>query len=111
MMGISRYVQHAALAAFDFFARYVFVRDIFISYSRTDASRYAPNLALALQAKRTILSFDLVRWIVPSSVCLPRSLKQHLRWSSMLVLVCTEHAVKSDFVKDELRVFSALGRK
>lgn len=91
--------------------RYIFGRDIFISYSRADGGKYAPNLALALQAKRPKLSFYLDKWIAPPDNKLPRSLKRHLRWSSILVLVCTENAVKSDFVRDEIRSFARLGRK
>ena len=90
--------------------RYIFGRDIFISYSRADSGKYAPNLALALQAKRPKL-FYLDKWIAPPDNKLPRSLKRHLRWSSILVLVCTENAVKSDFVRDEIRSFARLGRK
>ena len=91
--------------------RYIFGRDIFISYSRTDANKYAPNLVLALQAKQPKLSFYLDKWIAPPSGKLPRSLKRHLRWSSVLVLICTEHSISSPFVRDEIRRFSTLGRK
>jgi len=91
--------------------RYLFGRDVFISYSRSDGSKYAPNLALALQAKRPKLSFYLDRWIAPASGKLPRSLMRHLRWSSLLVVVCTENAIKSEFVKDEISSFAKLKRK
>ena len=91
--------------------RYIFGRDIFISYSRADAARYAPNLALALQVKRPKLSFYLDKWIAPPDNTLPRSLKRHLRWSSILVLICTENAVKSDFVREEVRSFARYRRK
>src|SRR5690349_20257643 len=56
--------------------RFIFGRDIFISYSRRDAGRYAPSLALALQSKRPKLSFYLDKWIAPPSGKLPRSLKR-----------------------------------
>jgi len=36
--------------------RYIFGRDIFISYSRADSGKYAPNLALALQANSPSIS-------------------------------------------------------
>lgn len=91
--------------------RYIFGRDIFISYSRADAGKYAPHLALALQAKRPKLSFYLDKWIAPPDNTLPGSLKRHLRWSSILVLICTENAVKSGFVRDEIRSFARYRRK
>jgi WD40 repeat protein len=99
------------LNALEIPARYVFGRDVFISYSRADASKYAPNLVLALQAKRPRLSFYLDRWIAPPSGDLPRSLERQLRWSSLLVVICTENAVQSQFVKEEIRLFGGLGRK
>jgi WD40 repeat protein len=53
----------------------------------------------------------LDRWIAPPSGKLPASLKRHLRWSSILVFVCTEHAVESEFVKYEIGLFSKFRRK
>lgn len=108
---MASYLMHFLLTGIELPFRYLFGRDIFISYSRSDASKYAPSLALALQAKRPKLSFYLDRWIAPPSGELPHSLKRHLRWSSILVVVCTENAIKSKFVKDELSSFSKLGRK
>lgn len=91
--------------------RYIFGRDIFISYSRADAGNYAPSLVLALQSKKPKLSVYLDKWVAPPSGDLPNSLKRHLRWSSILVLICTENSVKSEFVKKEINSFSRLGRK
>src|SRR4051794_1098943 len=73
--------------------RIVFGRDIFISYSRRDGTRYAEAVVLALQARRPRLSFYLDRWIAPASLALPRSLRRQLRWSSLMVVICTENAV------------------
>jgi WD40 repeat protein len=106
-------LKHLLLSLFNLWeipVRYVFGRDIFISYSRADAGKYAPNLALALQAKQPKLSFYLDKWIAPPDNKLPRSLKRHLKWSSILVLVCTENAIKSHFVREEIRSFARLGR-
>lgn len=105
-----KYLLQLFLTGFDLPFRYLFGRDIFISYSRSDASKYAPNLALALQAKRPKLSFYLDRWLAPPSGKLPKSLKRHLRWSSILVVVCTENSIRSQFVRDEISSFSKLGR-
>ncbi len=93
--------------------RIVFGRDLFISYSRKDAGRYAPALVKAIRAKREPkkLSFYLDRYISPSSSSLPRSLERHLRRSSLMVVVCTPCAVESPFVKKEVLIFGNLGRK
>jgi WD40 repeat protein len=91
--------------------RYLFGRDLFISYSRSDARKYAPALAITLQKRMPKLSFYLDRWIAPASGKLPLSLRLHLRWSSILVVVCTERAVASRFVQDEVAKFATLGRK
>jgi WD40 repeat protein len=102
----------ALIRGWDRIMRFVFGRDMFISYSRRDSSKYAPALVLALQAKQPRLSFYLDRWIAPSSSVLPRSLQRHLRWSSLMIVVCTENAVSpSSFVRQELREFSDLDRK
>jgi WD40 repeat protein len=89
----------------------VFGRDLFISYSRRDARRYAPGLALALQKRMPKLSVYLDRWVAPPSGRLPLSLRLQLRWSSILVVVCTENAIGSPFVKDEVARFARLRRK
>src|SRR5262245_49731741 len=99
------------LAIVEWPVRYIFGRDVFISYSRADASRYAPSLVLAVQAKRPKVSFYLDRWIAPASSDLPASLKRHLRWSSLLVVVCSTKAVESQSVRDEIELFSMLRRK
>lgn len=91
--------------------RYLFGRDLFISYKRSDSRKYAPNLALALQKRMPKLSFYLDRWIAPASGKLPLSLRLQLRWSSILVVVCTENAVASPFVQDEVARFAEFGRK
>ena len=91
--------------------RYLFGRDLFISYSRGDARKYAPALAITLQKRMPKLSFYLDRWLAPASGKLPLSLRLHLRWSSILVVVCTEKAVASRFVQDEVAKFATLGRK
>jgi TIR domain len=91
--------------------RYLFGRDLFITYSRRDSRKYAPNLALALQKRMPKLSVYLDRWIAPPLGTLPLSLRLQLRWSSMLVVVCTENAVNSPFVQAEVARFARLRRK
>lgn len=91
--------------------KFLFGRDIFISYSRADARKYAPKLANILRAEVPGLSLYLDRWVAPPSGELPRSLRRHLRWSSLLVVITTENALKSKFVKDEIRRFADTGRQ
>jgi WD40 repeat protein len=91
--------------------RFIFGRDVFISYSRRDARKYVPNLVRALQERMPKLSIYLDRWIAPPAGKLPVSLRLQLRWSSILVLVCTKNAMGSEFVKDEVTTFARLGRK
>ena len=90
---------------------YLFGRDIFISYSRADASKYAPGLANAVREQMPDLSFYLDRWIAPPSGNLPGRLKRQLRWSRLLVLVCTERAIGSAFVKEEIKRFAKTNRQ
>ena len=91
--------------------RFIFGRDVFISYSRRDARKYVPNLVRALQERMPKLSIYLDRWIAPPAGKLPVSLRLQLRWSSILVVVCTKNAMGSEFVKDEVVTFARLGRK
>jgi WD40 repeat protein len=92
--------------------RLVFGRDVFISYSRKDSGKYAPALVLALKQKNKKLSFYLDRWIAESTLRAPISLERHLRWSGLMVVICTEHATSPEsFVRDEIRQFGGLGRK
>src|SRR5215212_6524392 len=98
-------------SALDLPFSYLFGRDIFISYSRADASKYAPKLANALREQMLDLSFYLDRWIAPPSGKLPGKLKRQLRWSRLMVLVCTERAIGSGFVKEEVQRFAKMNRQ
>jgi TIR domain-containing protein len=91
--------------------RYLFGRDIFISYSRRDAGNYVPKLANVLRSEIPKLSLYLDRWVAPPSGELPASMRRHLRWSSLLVVIASENALKSRFVKEEIRRFAETGRQ
>ncbi len=95
--------------------RYLFGRDVFVSYSRHDAGLYATHLVLTVQKRarkqKRKLSFYLDKWIAPPDGELPKSLKRQLRWSSTLVVICTKYSVGSPFVKDEISHFANLKRK
>ena len=64
-----------------------------------------------MQQRLPKLSLYLDRWIAPASDKLPLSLRLQLRWSSILVVVCTENAVGSPFVQEEVARFAKLRRK
>lgn len=98
-------------AYFDAPFKLLFGRDIFISYSRGDAHKYAPKLANVLRSEMKGVSLYLDRWVAPPSGELPRSLRRHLRWSSLLVVIVTENAVRSKFVKSEILRFAKTGRQ
>lgn len=98
-------------AYFDAPFKLLFGRDIFISYSRGDGHKYAPKLANVLRSEMKGVSLYLDRWIAPPSGELPRSLRRHLRWSSLLVVIVTENAVRSKFVKSEILRFAKTGRQ
>lgn len=82
--------------------------DVFISYSRTDAAPYA--LALASELTKQNLTCYLDQWNAPPGIEIPSEIKTALRRSSMLVLVGTEGAARSNAVGDEVAEFLKTGR-
>ena len=98
------------LPVLDGLLRYVLGRDVFVSYSRVDASAYAGTLIEELTRARPKLSAYFDQHVAPPEPKLPASLRRHARWSSLFVLICTENAIESTHVKDELRAFLGTGR-
>jgi hypothetical protein len=98
-------------AVFEWPVRFIFGRDIFISYSHADAGQYAPALALALRKEIRNLSFYLDQWIAPPSERLTILLRLQLRWSKLMVVICTDRAIRSEFVKEEIQRFGKFGRQ
>jgi hypothetical protein len=107
---------------FDVPMRQFFGRDLFVSYSRADATDYVQELALRAHedvekgsavewrlGKRR-LSYYLDRLLAPPTAELPSSLRRQLRWSSILVVVCTKNAAISPHVAAEVLEFVRLGR-
>jgi WD40 repeat protein len=88
--------------------RFFFGDDIFISYSRADAIRYAPSLAARLAAKRHICFFDQLA--AEPNEELPERLKKKILKSTVFVLVGTPGAVASSFVRKEIELFRRTGR-
>jgi WD40 repeat protein len=91
--------------------RYLFGRDLFISYSRKDASNYATALANQLRKEIPSLTLYLDRFVAPPSGELPRALKRDLRWSGALIIVATTRALESRSVAEEVRHFAETGRQ
>jgi WD40 repeat protein len=84
---------------------YLFGRDIFISYARSDAANYAQNLAIDLRTHVPQFSFFLDQWASASGTTLPLALRLALRWSQLLVFVGTQNAIDSPHVRKELQAF------
>src|ERR1043165_510186 len=82
--------------------------DIFISYTRLDASTYAAGLADEL----TKLGFScfIDRLSTDPDADLPDSLKRKLRSCSMRVVVGTRRAATRRAIKEEVAEFVAAGR-
>lgn len=101
--------------------RFLFGRDVFISYSRADATRYAERIrkdveALAQKEKKRKPKFYFDRLNAPSTGTrpdvLPASLVRHLKWSSTLVVICSENSIKeTSFVGREIELFPKKNRK
>lgn len=83
--------------------RFFFGDDVFISYSRADAIRYAPGLAARLAGKRHICFFDQLA--AAPSEDLPERLKKKILRSTVFVLVGTRGAVASSAVRKEVELF------
>jgi len=83
--------------------RFFFGDDIFISYSRSDAGKYAMALALSLSEHGYLCFLDQLGTDVNRNM--PESLKEKVRNSTALVLVGTEGAVASRYVREEVEIF------
>ena len=99
-------------APFDVIRRLLFGRDVFVSYSHRDGIEYARNLAARLEARgntpRLTCYFDQRSAIIDSQ--LPKEVERSLRWSSMLVVVATPGAAKSEHVQSEITLFVEMRR-
>lgn len=82
--------------------------DIFISYSRWDASTYAPGLADKLINAGFSCFID--RYGTDPNRDLPETLKAKIRSCKMFVLIATERAAGSEAVEKEIREFQQTGR-
>src|SRR5688572_26280314 len=82
--------------------------DVFISYSRLDASEY--TLALASRLTAEGLSCFVDQWGTPPGKTLPPKLVATVRNSTMFVLVSSEGSARSEAVTLELDAFVGTGR-
>ena len=82
--------------------------DVFISYSRRNGALYAAGLADELTGK--ILSCFIDKLGTEPNHDLPPSLKKKIRNCTVFVLVGTEKAAQSPFVKKEIAEFKQTGR-
>lgn len=86
--------------------RFIFGRDVFISYARVDGDRYARELARSLRQGDRPVSYYLDLHMAPASQRLPISLRWHLWWSRVFVLVASPAAVdRSALTIEEVRRF------
>jgi WD40 repeat protein len=105
--GILTALRHVATRAIDLPLREIVGRDYFISYARRDGARYAARLARLLAERHTVYIDQLD---VPRGAELPARLRGALRQASVLVLVGSPEAVRSDSIRKELILFLPTGR-
>lgn len=88
--------------------RFLFGEDLFISYSRSDATAYAASLASELTSGG--FSCFLDQWGTEPGQKIPPRVLRSLDRSSMLVLVGSPEAARSEAVEREVRRFLKKGR-
>ena len=81
--------------------RFFFGPDVFISYSRREASLYAGSLA----ARLTGLSVYIDQLGSPPGANVPARVLAHARRSTALVVICSARALESSKVEEEIAVF------
>ncbi|MFC1572743.1 TIR domain-containing protein [Candidatus Eisenbacteria bacterium] len=106
--GPSGWVRRRVASLFERIRRFLFGDDVFISYSRGDASGYA--LALAASLTEAKVSCYLDQWGTRPGAKLPDGLVTSLKRSSLLVLLGTPGAAQSDLVRQEVSLFLQTGK-
>jgi WD40 repeat protein len=84
--------------------RFFFGDDIFISYSRSDAGKYATALAARLSEAGYLCFLDQLGTDAHRNM--PESLRDKIRKSSALVLIGTTGAAGSRYVREEVAIFN-----
>jgi WD40 repeat protein len=96
--------------ASDALMRPLFGRDVFISYSRQDATAYVQALAEEVRKSRPELSICIDQWAAKPYETTHPDLLAEARRSSMFIVVASEHAVCSTNVAGEIDQFLGTGR-
>jgi hypothetical protein len=90
-------------------ARVIAGYDYFISYGRRDATTYATKLENALRKQGHSVFRDATR--MGPGEPLTAALRRALRRSEVLIVICTEAALGSKHVAEEVRLFAETGRR
>ncbi|NIF05148.1 TIR domain-containing protein [Chryseobacterium sp. Tr-659] len=77
--------------------------DFFISYSRSDCSEYAANLANIIIEDKYSCYLD--QWGSLPGKELPNSLKRKIKYSSVLILLGSEASLTSKAIEEEIHIF------
>ena len=88
--------------------RWIFGRDVFISYSRFDGLDYAENLASQIADMHVSRYLDMYE-TTPDST-LPKKLRRALNRASLLVVIITPGAAMSDHVLREVEEYTKIKR-
>ena len=99
---------HGAGSALARLSRFFAGDDVFVSYARADATGYALELANELTRQKLSCFVDL--WGTQPGQELPPGLQQRIRRSSLLVVVASPAAARSDSIRREIDVFLPTGR-
>lgn len=94
----------------DALMRPLFGRDVFISYSRQDATAYVRALAEEVRKSRPELSICIDQWAAKPYDTTHPDLLAEARRSSLFIVVASEHAVESANVAGEIEQFLGTGR-
>jgi WD40 repeat protein len=94
----------------DTLTRPLFGRDVFISYSRQDATAYVRALAEEVRKHRPDASVCIDQWAAKPYETTHPDLLGEARRSSLFIVVASENAVRSKNVAEEIEQFLGTGR-
>ena len=100
--------EHVRKSPKQWLYRFFYGDDVFISYSRADAGRYATSLAVKLSDLGYLCYLDQLGTDPDRN--LPSSLKKKIGMSTSMILIGTHGAVSSQYVRQEVRLFKETKR-